>query len=85
MRNYLTRREAAPVADRRVTSTGKDTDGDIISLCGSWGSATKATAVSDIETGTHTYYVQDARYRRADVHVVKGVTGKYLRTDPNSA
>jgi hypothetical protein len=73
------------VADRRVTKTGKDTDGDITSLCGAWGSATKATAISNIENGTHTYFVQDGRSRRADVQVVKGPTGKYLRTDPNAA
>lgn len=73
------------MSDRRVTRTGKDKDGDITSLCGSWGSATKAAAISDIEKATHSYYVQDARYRRADVHVVNGATGKYLRTDPNSA
>ncbi|MEX2547285.1 MAG: DUF3892 domain-containing protein [Chloroflexota bacterium] len=73
------------MADRRVTKTGKDTDGDITSLCGTWGSTAKATAISDIEKGTNTYFVQDARSRRADVHVVNGTTGKYLRTDPNSA
>ena len=72
------------MADRRVTGTGKDGDGDITSLCGSWGSASKASAISDIEGGVHTYYVQDARYRRADVQVVQGTTGKYLRSDPNS-
>jgi hypothetical protein len=72
------------VADRRVTKTGKDTDGDITSLCGSWGSATKAIAISDIERRTHSYFVQDALSRRADVHVVNGTAGKYLRTDPNS-
>lgn len=73
------------MADRRVTRTGKDTDGDITSLCGAWGSATKATAISDIESRRHTYFVQDVRSRRADVQVVNGTTGKYLRTDPNSA
>lgn len=73
------------MADRRVTKTGKDTDGDITSLCGAWGSAAKATAISDIENRTHTYFVQDVRSRRADLEVVNGTTGKYLRTDPNSA
>lgn len=72
------------MADRRVTKSGKDTDGDITSLCGTWGSATKASAISDIERRTHSYFVQDARFRRADVRVVSGTTGKYLRTDPNS-
>lgn len=73
------------MADRRVTRTGKDRDGDITSLCGGWGTATKATAISDIELRRHTYYVQDSYSRRADVQVVNGPTGKYLRTDPNSS
>lgn len=73
------------MADRRVTKTGKDEDGDITELCGTWGTASKADAITHIESGTHTYYVQDSQGRRADVHVVKGDTGKYLRTDPNSS
>lgn len=72
------------MADRRVTKTGKYADGDISSLCGAWGSATKATAISDIEKSTHTYFVQDMLSRRARVNVIKGSTGKYMRTDPNS-
>ena len=72
------------MADRRVKRTGKDPDGDITRLCGDWGSATKAQAISHIEGRIHTYYVQDHLARRADVQVVSGPTGKYLRTDPNS-
>lgn len=73
------------MASRRVTRTGKDRDGDIVRLCGSaWGSVSKDQAIADIEYRTHSYYVEDARGRRADVQVVKGPTGKYLRTDPNS-
>ncbi len=73
------------MADRRVKRTGKDSDGDITSLCGDWGTASKATAISDIEGRVNSYYVQDSYFRRADVHVVNGATGKYLRTDPNAA
>lgn len=74
------------MADRRVTGTGKDRDGDITSLCGSWGRVTKAAAIREIEPPTtNTYYVQDGYGRRADVQVVNGLTGKYLRTDPNSS
>jgi len=73
------------MAVRRVTRSGKDDDGDIIRLCGpAWGSASKQQAISDIDYKVHSYYVEDARGRRADVHVVNGPTGKYLRTDPNS-
>ncbi len=71
------------MADRRVTATGKDADGDITKLCGTWGNTTKAQAIRDIEGGTHTYHVQTGN-RRTDVHVVSGPTGKYLRTDPDS-
>ncbi len=73
------------MADRRVTSTGKDRDGDITALCGSWGRSPKAFAIMEIEGGVHTYYVQDRHYRRANVRVVHGPRGKYLRTDPNSS
>ncbi len=72
------------MAQRRVKRTGKDRDGDITSLCGDWGSVAKATAIREIEGRSHTYYVQDSFYRRAEVQVVNGPTAKYLRTDPNS-
>ena len=70
------------MADRRVKKTGKDADGDITSLCGDWGQRTKAGAISDIESNTHTYYVQSGS-SRSEVHVVQGQTGKYLRSDPD--
>jgi len=75
------------MADRKVTGTGKDTDGDITKLCnaGGWGSAGKASAISHIETGLHSYYVQQAGTTRSSVHVVYGPTGKYLRSDPDSS
>lgn len=70
---------------KRVTKTGKDSDGDITSLCGYSWSRTKTQAISDIESARESYYVQDSRARTADVHVVHGPTGKYLRSDPNSS
>ena len=73
------------MADRRVTSTGKDRDSDITALCGSWGRTPKGVAIIEIEGRLHTYFVQDRLGRRADVHVVAGPGGKYLRTDPNSS
>lgn len=71
--------------DRKVTHTGKDTDGDITKLCnhGSWGEAAKASAIQHIENETHSYYVQQPGTARADVRVVNGSTGKYLRADPD--
>ena len=75
------------MADRRVTATGKDRDGDITKLCNGsvWGNVTKASAISQIEGRVHTYYVQQPGTTRADVHVVNGVNGKYLRTDADAA
>jgi hypothetical protein len=70
------------VADRAVRKTGKDSDGDITSLCddgASWSPRTKAGAISDIDNGTHTYYVPWTT-GRTDITVVNGPTGKYLRT-----
>ena len=73
------------MALRQVTRTGKDRDGDITALCGVWGQSSKIRAINEIELRLHTYYVQDNLARRADVHVVNGANGKYLRTDPNSS
>ena len=74
------------MADRRVTKTGKDDDGDITKLCNpgqDWSPRSKVGAISDIENGTHSYYVQN-RVNRSDIHVVDGPSGKYLRSDPDS-
>jgi hypothetical protein len=71
------------MAERRVTHTGKDRDGDITKLCNPtsiWGPRSKSDAIRDIENKLHTYYVQWPE-RRTEIHVVNGRTGKYLRTD----
>jgi hypothetical protein len=74
------------VADRRVTQSRKNTEGDITALCNpaeSWSPRSKANAISDIENSTHAYYVDRAGHR-TNVHVVQGSTGKYLRTTADS-
>ncbi|MEQ8509301.1 MAG: DUF3892 domain-containing protein [Rhodospirillaceae bacterium] len=74
------------MADRRVTASGKDTDGDITKLCNSsaeWSPRYKSGAIKDIEEGYHTYYTQDKNGKRSDIKVVNGQSGKYLRSDPN--
>lgn len=71
------------MADRRVTQTGKNKDGDITALCNpsqTWSPRAKNDAISDIDAKIHTYYVENGG-KRTDVHVVIGPTGKYLRTD----
>jgi hypothetical protein len=72
------------VAERQVTKTGKDSDGDITSLCSDswWSPVSKAQAIKDIEAGDHRYFVKKSG-AEADIHVVKGATGKFLRTDPD--
>lgn len=76
------------MADRRVTQTGKASDGDITKLCNPdsnfWSSVTKAIAIKQIEDGTHTYYVHEEN-PRIDVKVILDrIKGKYLRTVADS-
>ncbi len=71
------------MADRRVTGTRKDDDGDITALCGDvWESVSKALAIAHIENGTHTYYVNVTR--RVDVRVVDRNGKKHLQTTPDA-
>lgn len=77
------------MADRPVRKTGKSSDGDIASLCNdgsSWSPVSKAQAIRDIETRTHTYHVPWTT-GRTEIRVVEDPTvsgGKYLRTDRDS-
>ena len=74
------------MADRRVTRTEKDDDGDILALCNPWADwrrRSKELAIGDIENGLHRYYVELGN-EEVDIHVVKGSTGKYLRTDSDA-
>jgi hypothetical protein len=71
---------------RIVTSTGKDSDGDITSLCKSgatWSPRSKWGAISDIDGGTIEYRVN--RDTGPLVRVVEGSTGKYLRSTADSS
>ena len=77
------------MAERQVTRSRKDADGDITALCNpgrSWSPRSKAWAIHDIEMGTHQYYV-NGYAGRVYVRVVNGPNGKYLRTtaDPPSS
>ena len=76
----------AGMADRRVTQTRKDSDGDITALCNPgqhWSPRYKQDAIRDIENKLHHYYVLSGG-QRVGIHVVKGATGDYLRTDPDT-
>lgn len=70
------------MADRRVTQSRKDRNGDIAALCNPttlWSPRPKADVIGDIELGAHTYFVDEAGHR-TNIHVVNGPTGKYLRS-----
>ena len=71
------------MADRQVTRTGKDRDGDIIKLCSSasWSPRQKADAIRDIDRGTHRYFVRWSDGMETTIRVVNGLAGKYLQTD----
>ncbi len=76
------------MAERRVRQTRKDRDGDVTALCNqgaSWSPRLKAGAISDIETLTHRYYVQEVGTQRVYVQVVNGRSGKYLRTTADAS
>jgi hypothetical protein len=71
------------MAQRAVTKTGKDRDGDITTLCNAseyWSPRSKKDAIADIESGTHSYYVPWPE-GPTPIRVVEGRNGKYLRTD----
>lgn len=71
------------MADRRVTHSGKNRDGDITAIGQPgqyWSPRASADAIRDIETGAHTYHVQWPE-KRTEIRVVQGAKGKYLRTD----
>lgn len=74
------------MADRRVRTSGKDAAGDITALCNpgeTWSPRLKEDVIDDIESKLHTYYVEEAG-GRADVQVVHGENGKYLRSTADS-
>ena len=71
------------MADRQVTASGKDKDGDITKLCKAgetWSPRPKADAIRDIENGLHTSVVPQPGTTRAPVTVVDRPTGSYRRT-----
>lgn len=72
------------MADRSVTQTEKNTDGDITALCNqhaAWSPRLKQDTIDDINSGTHTYYVLWTDNKRTEITVVNGPHGQYLRTD----
>lgn len=69
------------MADHAVTSTGKDRNGDITSLCGPFGKVASATAITQIDYRLETYHVPLTNGNKAVIEVVQGPSGKYLRTN----
>lgn len=71
------------MANRAVYKTGKDRDGDITKLCFEgehWSPRSKASAIQDIESGSHSYYVP-WKSGHTEIRDFRGQNGKYLRTD----
>ena len=73
------------IADRQVKATGKKRDGDISKLCNRsehWSPRSREDAISDIENGRYTYYVQWGPHEKSEIKVVRiSASEKYLRTD----
>ena len=75
------------MADRQVTRSRKDRDGDITALCNpstAWSPRRKSDAIADIESRTHTYFVRWSDGIRTEIRVVNGPRSKYLRTDKDN-
>lgn len=69
---------------KQVRQTGKDSDGDIIKLCGDWGSVQKDAAIQEIEADPDAYFVEEDS-PRVYVRVVQVNSKKYLRTEADSS
>ena len=70
---------------RRVRQTGKSSSGDITKLCNPgqpWSPRSLADAIGDIESGAHSYYV-DQQAPAVDVSVTEDEDGKHLMTTSN--
>lgn len=76
-------KEENKMARRKVTKSGKDSEGDITALCNpseDWSPRYKSGAIYDIENNKHSYYVVSGS-QEVDIHVVDHPKhGKYLRT-----
>ncbi len=75
------------MAERAVTRSRKDRDGDITGLCNPgeyWSPRNKEDAIRDIETGLHQYHVPWSDGTKTPIRVVDGPRGKYLRTDKDN-
>jgi len=72
------------MAEREVTHTGKDLEGDITKLCNpdelEWSPILKADAIVEIKLDLHRYYV-NLDGSEVNIHVVDGPEGAYLRTN----
>jgi hypothetical protein len=76
------------MADRRVTKSRKNSEGDITALCNTgevWSPRRKQDVIFDIETGAHTYHVLWSDLVKTSIRVVHGASGKYLRTDKDNS
>jgi len=76
------------MASRQVRKTGKNDDKDITRLCNAgetWSPRSKAEAIGDIESKTHSYFVSWPDGKTTDITVVNGKNGKYLRTQKDGS
>ena len=74
-------------SERSVFGASRDGDGDIVALCNPaepWSPRPVSDVIADIESGTHTYFTV-ADGGAAEIQVVEGPRGPYLRTRPDAA
>jgi len=72
------------MADREVTATRKDCEGNITALCNPsemWSPRLRSDAILDIEYDLNHYFVVD-KDERIRIIVENGIIAKYIRSDP---
>lgn len=77
--------EGDEMIERKVTKSRKDSNGNITAICNPgewWSPKTSIEAIREIEEKLYSYHVI-LNGEKVDIKVIRGETGKYLRTDPD--
>ncbi len=77
--------EGDEMIERKVTKSRKDSNRNITAICNPgewWSPKTSIDAIKEIEEKLYSYHVILSG-EKVDIKVIRGETGKYLRTDPD--
>lgn len=77
--------EGDEMIERKVTKSRKDSNRNITAICNPgewWSPKTSIEVIKEIEEKLYSYHVILSG-EKVDIKVIRGETGKYLRTDPD--